>query len=218
MPTTSPETAVTLRTCSSAELKHALDALRRGELVIYPTETFYGIAADAESPAALERIFAVKGREPDKPIALIAADSASAFTIAREVPPNARRLAAAFWPGPLTLVLPARQRLHPALLGPDGGVGVRVSSHPIATAIAAGLGRPITATSANLSGDPPPVTLDNMRAAFGDKVSVYLDGGTLTGGAPSTVVAADAHAFRIIRAGAISEREIAAALGIEHPR
>lgn len=126
-----------------------------GELVVYPTETFYGIGADARSPAALARIFALKGRDPNNPIALIAADTTSAFALACEIPALARRLADAFWPGPLTLVLPAAQGLHPALVGPDGGVGVRVSPHPQARSLASGLGRPLTATSANLSGRPP---------------------------------------------------------------
>lgn len=186
-----------------------------GELVVYPTETFYGIGADARSPAALARIFALKGRDPNNPIALIAADTTSAFALACEIPALARRLADAFWPGPLTLVLPAAQGLHPALVGPDGGVGVRVSPHPQARSLASGLGRPLTATSANLSGRPPAATLAAARAELGDRVEVYLDGGTLAGGAPSTVVAVNSGGCRIIRAGAISARELAAALAIE---
>jgi L-threonylcarbamoyladenylate synthase len=187
----------------------AIDALRNGELVVYPTETFYAIGADATSPIALERVFALKGREPGKAVALITADAASAFALAREVPQLARRLADKFWPGPLTLVMPAAHGLHPALVGPDGGVGVRVSPHPVACALAAGLGRPLTATSANLAGNPPAVTLDAARAELGNKIKIYLDGGTLAGGAPSTVVAVTADGIRVLRAGAISERELA---------
>lgn len=195
-------------------LAEAIDALRAGELVVYPTETFYGLGADPLSPDALERLFALKRREPDKPVALIAADSASAFALARAIPDTARRLAEVFWPGPLTLVLPARDGFPPALLGPDGGIGVRVSPHPAARALAAGLGHPITATSANLAGKPPATTIAEARAAFGVKVKVYLDGGTLTGGAPSTVVAFDSTGFRVLRAGAVNERAISAALSI----
>jgi L-threonylcarbamoyladenylate synthase len=199
-----------------AGLADAVAALRDGELVVYPTETFYGIAADPFSPMALEQLFAIKGREANKPIALIAADSAMAFAIAREVPEIARRLAIAFWPGPLTMVIPARRDFPPQLIGPDGGVGVRVSPHPIARALSSGLGRPITATSANLSGEPPASTIDAARKSLGNKVKVFLEGGILTAGAPSTVIVCHADGFRIVRAGAISERELRAALSIEN--
>lgn len=190
----------------------AIAALRGGELVVYPTETFYALGADPFSEAALSRLFELKGREPGKTVALIAADMASALSLACEIPAGARRLADAFWPGPLTLVVRARAGLPADLIGPDGGIGVRVSPHPIACALAAGLGHPVTATSANVSGRPAAVTLAEVRAAFGEKVKVYLDGGTLAGGAPSTLVGFNSAGFRMIRAGAISEREIAATL------
>jgi len=193
----------------------AIEAIRAGEVIVYPTETFYGMGADALSSAALDRLFALKGREPGKPVALIAADARSAFELAREVPEAARRLADAFWPGPLTLVLPARDNLPEPLIGPDGGVGVRVSSHPIARALAAGLGRPITATSANLAGGQPATTLREARDAFGAKVKVYLEGGKLAASAPSTVVVCGRNEWRILREGAISDRAIAAALSAE---
>jgi len=193
----------------------AIEALKDGKLVVYPTETFYALGADAYSAAAVARLFAAKVRDADQPIALIAADNAMAFTIAREIPPPARHLADAFWPGPLTIVIPARTGLPEGLAGPDGGVGVRVSSHPVARELARRLGRPLTATSANLSGRPPAVTLAQARAAFAGKVKVYLEGGTLKAGAPSTVVAFDRYGFRVLRAGAIAESEIAAVLSAE---
>jgi L-threonylcarbamoyladenylate synthase len=193
-------------------IAQAIAALRAGEVVVYPTETFYGIGADAFAPAALDRIFAIKGRESAKTIALIAHDDEAAFAVAREVPQNARILARAFWPGPLTLVMPARTGLPAVLIGPDGGVGVRVSSHPIARALAAGLGRAITATSANRSGDAPARTIAEARAALGAAIRVFVDGGTLTGAVPSTVVQCDRSEWRLLRAGAISAEEIEAAL------
>lgn len=188
-----------------------IEALRAGELVVYPTETFYGIGADASSPIALQRLFAVKQRDPDRPVGLIAADSAMAFSVAREIPADARRLADAFWPGPLTLVLPARDGVAPELTGPDG-VGIRVSPHPVARALSAGLRRPITATSANLSGQAPASTLAEARMAVGDKVKVFLEGGKLTAPAPSTVVAVGRSGWKMIRVGAISLSQIAMAL------
>lgn len=195
---------------ADTRLEQAVAALRAGDVVIYPTETFYGIAADPESPRALDQIFALKGRAPDQPIALIAADRAAAFALAREVSPLALRLAAACWPGPLSLVLPARPGLHPALLGPDG-VGVRVSPHPTAQRLAAAFGRPITATSANPSGQPALADPAQVRAVFGVKVKVILEDGILPGGAPSTVVAVSGAGYRILRRGAVAESVIAAA-------
>ena len=189
-----------------------MDALRAGEAVVYPTETFYALGVDALSQAALKWLFEIKVREPGKPVALIASDAAMAFGVAREVPSEARILAEAFWPGPLTLVLPARDGIDEALINADGGVGIRVSPHPVARALAAGLGRPLTATSANRSGEPPAAELAQARGALGANVKVYLDGGRLAGGAPSTVVVAGPGGIRIVRAGAVSESDIAAAL------
>jgi len=196
----------------TAMLDKAVEALRRGELVVYPTETLYALGADAASPLALRRLFAAKVREAGKPVALIAADPAMAFAIARDIPGAARRLAKAFWPGPLTLVMPAKAGLPESLVGADGGVGVRVSSHPIAHALAHRLGRPITATSANSAGQPPSTTIEQARAAFGRKVKVYLEGGELGGSPPSTVVAFDREAIKVLRAAAIPRRRLEAAL------
>jgi L-threonylcarbamoyladenylate synthase len=195
-----------------ASIDDALAALRAGQAVVYPTETFYALGVDALSPAALKRLFAIKGRDPDKPVALIAADTEMAFSVAREVSAEARVLADAFWPGPLTLVLPAKEGIDAALVNADGGVAIRVSPHPVARALAAGLGRPLTATSANRAGAPPAVELAQARRALGVKVKVYLEGGRLAGGAPSTVAAPGPAGTRVLRAGAVSERRIAAAL------
>ncbi|MGD0672520.1 MAG: L-threonylcarbamoyladenylate synthase [Candidatus Binatus sp.] len=192
-------------------LDDGIAALKAGELVVYPTETFYALGADAFSSTALRRLFRVKGREPGRPVGLIAADTAMAFSVAREIPIDARRLAGAFWPGPLTIVLPAREDLAPELTGPDG-VGVRVSPNPVARALSAAIGRPITATSANLVGKAPATTLDEARAELGGKVKVYLEGGKLPASAPSTVVAVKESEWIMVRIGAISEDQIAAAL------
>jgi L-threonylcarbamoyladenylate synthase len=192
-------------------LADGIAALQAGELVVYPTETFYAIGADAFLAIALQRLFAVKRRESNQPVGLIAADTAMAFSVACEIPLDARRLADAFWPGPLTIVLPARDEVAPELKGPNG-VGVRVSPNPIARALSAGIGRPITATSANLSGAAPASTLDQARGALGERVKVYLEGGRLTAPAPSTVVAVTAGGWKMVRLGAISERQIAVAL------
>jgi L-threonylcarbamoyladenylate synthase len=189
-------------------IEDGIAALKAGELVVYPTETFYAIGADAFSSIALRRLFQVKKREPGRPVGLIAADTAMAFSVAREIPIDARRLADAFWPGPLTLVLPARDNIAPELTGADG-VGIRVSPNPVARALSAGIGRPITATSANLSGEAPASKLESARAALGEKVKVYLEGGNLTASAPSTVVAVSGSGWKMVRVGAISLSQIA---------
>jgi L-threonylcarbamoyladenylate synthase len=188
-------------------------ALRAGKLVVFPTETFYAIGADPMKANALAAILRVKGREPDKPIALIAADSVAAFAIARDVPAGAHLLAETFWPGPLTVVLPAREGMNEALIGPSGGIGVRVSPHPTARALAAAVGGLLTATSANLSGEPPARSLMQARQSLGARISVYLDGGALSSDAPSTVVAfGEDGGFQIVRAGVIGHKAITAAL------
>lgn len=196
---------------SSGSIAQAVAALHAGDLVIFPTETFYGIAADPESSVALEQIFALKGRERGKPIALIAPDTASAFALAAAVPALAHRLAAAFWPGPLTIILPARPGLHEALVGP-GGVGVRVSPHPMAQALAAGFGRPLTATSANLSGAPPIADPRMLERPLRDRIKVILEDGVLAGGAPSTIVEVANEGLRLIRPGAIDEAALREAI------
>jgi L-threonylcarbamoyladenylate synthase len=192
-------------------LDDGIAALKAGELVVYPTETFYGVGADPFSDRAMNLLFAAKAREADKPVGLIAADREMAFSVVAEISEWAERLANAFWPGPLTLVLPVQPGFAPELVGPDG-IGVRVSPHPIARALARGLGKPITATSANLSGGAAATKLAEARAAFGDKVKVYLEGGKLSAAAPSTVVAVDGNVVKMIRIGAISASQIADAL------
>jgi L-threonylcarbamoyladenylate synthase len=201
---------------NSVAVSHALAALAAGEAIVYPTETFYALGVDPFRPQALDRLFAIKGREPGKPVALIAADTAMAFAVAREVPTEARVLAESFWPGPLTLVLPARDGIPAALIGEDGGVGVRVSSHPLARALAAAMRGPLTATSANLAGEPPAVEAAAVYRSLGDKVKVFVEYGLLAGGPPSTVVAVDRSGLRVLRPGAVSERQLAIALkGVE---
>jgi L-threonylcarbamoyladenylate synthase len=201
------------RSTRAADIAAALSALKAGKAVVFPTETFYGLGVDALNELALERLFELKGRDPDKPVALIAADLEMVAAVA-EIAPPAMKLARRFWPGPLTMVLPARARLSAALTNRDGGVGIRISPHPLALELVRRLGSPLTATSANLAGQAPARTLGQARAAFGTKVSAYLDGGTLDGIAPSTVVAFEQGTVKVLRVGAIAEQALRRAL---HP-
>jgi len=186
----------------------ATEALRLGELVVYPTETFYAIGADALSVTAVDLMFQVKNRERGRPVGLIAADAEMAFAIAQETPPLAKILATRFWPGPLTLVLRAKAGLHSGLLGPDGGVGVRVSSHPLASQLSRSLGRPLTASSANRAGQPPARSVKEARAMLEDQIKVYVEDATSTAQLPSTVLGFEAAAVWVIRPGAIAIDEI----------
>ncbi|HWM84302.1 MAG TPA: L-threonylcarbamoyladenylate synthase [Kofleriaceae bacterium] len=184
-------------------IRQAALALSRGEVVCVPTESSYGLAADLRSAAGLAKITALKGGRPaDSPFPLIAGAIEEARALARVWPEAAERLAARHWPGPLTLVVPARPGLPAEVVGPGGGVGVRVSSHPIAAALASALGA-ITATSANRSGQPPATTAAQARAGFGGELSLYLDGGVCAG-VPSTVVEVDEDGrLRLLRPGPI---------------
>jgi L-threonylcarbamoyladenylate synthase len=176
--------------------------LSRGEIVAFPTESSYGLGVNALSLHALDRLFARKGREPGKPPPILISDEAMLKLLVAEVPPRAQELMARFWPGPLTLVLPARPGLPEPLVS-EGGVGVRRSPHPLADALVAAFGGPVTATSANLSGRPAALTAAEVVAAFGDALHL-LDGGDAPGAPPSTVarVAADGT-VTILRAGAL---------------
>jgi len=185
--------------------------LSSGGLVVYPTETVYGLGADAFNPAAVHRIVALKVRAPRKPIAVLIADLEMLRDLVTDVPALAQTLIRRFWPGPLTLVLPARPSVSASLTGDSDGIGVRLSSHAIATAVVRALGRPITTPSANPAGMAPPTTIDAARVYFGAQVDGYLDGGSLPAEPASTVIDVR-DGWTLIRAGAISAAAIRAAL------
>jgi L-threonylcarbamoyladenylate synthase len=195
------------------DLAAAIAVLARGDLVVYPTETLYGLGARALLPRAVAAVAALKARDRDKPISVIVHDRAMLDAVVAEVPPAAARLMARFWPGPLTLVLPARADLPPELAAGSGAVGVRVSSHPVAVALAAAVGEPITATSANPGGAPAPADVARARRYFGARVAAYVDGGPLAGGSGSTVVSVAADAVRVLRVGAVAIERLREALG-----
>jgi L-threonylcarbamoyladenylate synthase len=189
----------------------AVAALARGAIVAFPTETFYGLAVDATNADAIERLYALKGRGAEKALSLIATPAMVADLVA-SVPAAAARLMTAHWPGPLTLVLPARPGL-PAALVDDGCVAVRESPQPLARALVAGLGRPITATSANRSGQPATRTPVEVRATFPTGCWL-LDGGETPGGRPSTLVRlrGPGDAYEVLRPGVIPTEVIAATI------
>lgn len=194
---------------ASAELfSRAVDALKRGEVIVFPTETFYGLGADAFNEAAVEQIISLKGRSPDQTVSIIVADREMLNSVVTHVSPAAQKLMDRFWPGPLTLVLPAKKNLPALLLNRDGGIGVRISSHPLATRLARELGHPITATSANPSGREPSRTLEEAMGYFSGKLGIFLDGGRLEGKKGSTVMDVSQDKIRIVREGEIPSEEL----------
>ena len=201
------------RDAGAEALSRAIEALRRGDVIVFPTETFYGLGADALSAVAVERVVSLKGRNPDHPLPVIIADAEMLREIVTEVPPVAERLMNYFWPGPLTLVLAAAKNLPAPLLNRAGQIGVRISSHPIATRLSRELGRPLTATSANPAGKEPARTVEEAMAYFSDKIAIFLDGGRLAGTTGSTVVEVAGNNLRTIREGEISLLELKKALG-----
>lgn len=187
---------------TTRDVEVAAAALRAGALVVYPTETFYGLGALATLPAALERLATAKLRPEGKPLPLVAADAEAAFRLWARVPDEAARLAERFWPGPLTLVAPAAPGL-PGALVQDGGVGVRVPGSALARSLARMAGGPVVSTSANPSGGPPPASPEALDAGLLSRVDLVLDGGPTPGGAPSTVVRLGDGPPALVREGAV---------------
>jgi L-threonylcarbamoyladenylate synthase len=194
-------------------LADALAALQRGDVIVFPTETLYGLGADALNFSAVEQVFQLKGRAPDNPLPVLVADRAMLNYLVGEVTPLAEQLVAHFWPGPLTLVLPARDGIPRPLVNRQGGIGVRLSSQPIATELARLLGHPLTATSANPSGQPGAHTVREAKNYFSAKIAIYVDGGALTSPTGSTVAAVEKNKLRIIRAGEISRKALEVVVG-----
>jgi L-threonylcarbamoyladenylate synthase len=180
----------------------AAAAIRCGEIVAFPTETYYGLAVDALDVQALARLFELKGRGADKASALLVVDLAMFAGLCTEMPELAVGLARTHWPGPLTMALPARPDLPPAVVI-DGCVAARVSSHPVAHALVQAVGGPITATSANPAGVAPARTAAEFAAHFPDGKFHLLDGGPTPGGPPSTLVRLRGGIYEVLRQGAI---------------
>ena len=183
-------------------IMRATAVLRSQGVVAYPTDTLYGLAVDPRRAEAVERLFGLKDRRPDVAVPLIAADLEQAQE-AGEFGDEELRLARAFWPGPLSIVVPARRQISPAALGGGVTVAIRVPAHQVARDLAAAFGFALTATSANVSGGRPAETAQDVIDAV-PNVDLILDGGRVAGGPPSTIVRIDRGAPTLVRAGAIA--------------
>jgi len=196
-----------------SEIAQAVALLRAGELVAFPTETVYGLGADAANPAAVARIFAAKGRPADHPLIVHLPSAAHLSHWAREVPVEAEKLAAAFWPGPLTLILKRQPNVPDAVTGGQDTVGLRVPNHPLALELLQAFDGGIAAPSANRFGRISPTTAEHVREELGSRVPLVLDGGACPVGIESTILDLSRGVPVLLRPGAIGAADIAGVLG-----
>jgi L-threonylcarbamoyladenylate synthase len=184
-------------------LDAAAAVLEAGGTVAFPTESFYGLGADALDPEAVARVFRIKGRAESNPVLVLVDSVERALSLVAGAGTEVRALMARHWPGPLTLVLPAGPTVPPAITAGTGTVGVRVPGHPVTLALLRAAGRVLTGTSANRSGEPPPSCAEEVARQLPGLVDVILDGGPTAGGAGSTVADCTVWPPRILRQGPV---------------
>ena len=192
----------------STSLDHALDILRSGGVIGIPTDTVYGIAANALDERAVDRVFRIKGRDDSSPIPVLVSCVEDLFRYGTDVSAEAISLARAFWPGQITIVVCTSGLIPSAVTGGRDTVGLRVADHAVPRHLSGQLGTPITATSANLSGAEPLTTAVAVARDLGQDLDLVFDGGQLAPSKPSTVVDATVRPVRILREGAVSRRAI----------
>ena len=189
-------------------INQAVDIIKNGGLIAYPTETVYGLGVDPYNSEAIQKIFIAKGRAEDKGIILLIRGADDLSTLVRTVSPTAQILIEAFWPGPLTLVFRANRDLSPALLGGRDTIALRHSSSPIATQLLTTLGGPLTSTSANRSTEPPARSASEVQNALGEHLDLILDGGPSDSALPSTLVDVSSDHAILLREGAVSAQKL----------
>ena len=190
------------------QVSRAVSMLKRGGVVAFPTDTVYGLGACFDNVAAVRQVYRLKQRPYGMGLPLLLAETAQIEQVARVIPPVAERLAEAFWPGALTMVLFRGGSVPDAVTGGEETVAVRVPAHPVAIALIAGVGNPIVGTSANVTGRPSAVTAADVLSQFGDSVGMVIDGGECPGGVESTIVDVTGEVPRLLRRGALSREEL----------
>jgi L-threonylcarbamoyladenylate synthase len=200
---------------AAANIDHAVATLRAGGLVAFPTETVYGLGADASNEAAIKKVFAAKGRPHDHPLIVHIASSARLSVWAREIPPAAQTLAKKFWPGPLTLVLKRAAHVSEFVTGGQDTVALRVPSHPLAQALLREFGGGVVGPSANRFGHVSATTAEHVREEFGAEVDCVLDGGACDVGIESTIIDLSGDKPALLRPGCITAAEIESVLGVQ---
>lgn len=204
---------MTLETAHLTDIQAAADILRAGGLVAVPTETVYGLAADAAQERAVQANYDAKGRPETKPLNVLVDGMSMVESVCRYIPQDAYRLAEAFWPGPLTMILWGNGTLPPAVSAGGETQGVRCPDHPGTLAVIRALGRPLACPSANLSGQPSPKSADEVLAQLGGRIDAVLDGGPCTVGAESTILDLTVTPYRVLRRGGLSREAIERVLG-----
>ncbi len=199
-----------LSTGHPSAIPHALDVLNHGGLIVFPTDTVYGLASLPFQPTFIERLYVVKGRNSQKAIGILLGDRAHLSQVTSALSPLALRLAEAFWPGPMTLVV-ARHPNLPHVLSPDETIGVRMPDHPFALRLLRQSG-PLAVTSANLSGRENTVTVQEVLDQMRGRIHLVLDGGRAPGGVPSTVVDCTGAEPKILRPGPVGQTAILEAM------
>ncbi len=189
-------------------VQEAAAVLRSGGVIVYPTETLYGLGADARNPEAVRRVFEIKKRPPDRAVTVILGSEDMLDEVVSSVPELARELTDVFWPGPLTLVLPARSDLPKLLLAGGTTIGVRVPGDYLCRALSKELGGPITATSANISGGPDLIDPGDIERVLGEEVDLLIDAGPARSRVPSTVALVTDRSVRVLREGRIRVEEL----------
>jgi len=195
-----------------AALRYAADFIRRGELVAIPTDTFYGIAADPFNLAAIDQIYRVKGRPETRALPILVNTTSQAVALARDVPYTFHKLAAKFWPGPLTLLVEASSGVPLKVTAHTGNVALRWPKSPIVDALISLVKGPVTGTSGNISGQPACATAIDLLEQLGDRLPLILDAGETPGNLASTIVKLEGEDWEIMRQGVITEQEIRAAM------
>lgn len=183
-------------------IRRAVEAHREGKILLYPTDTIYGLGCDPFLPGALHRLFEVKGRAQSRGVLVLIASQAGVLSVAGNLPPSFHSLAARFWPGPVTFLLPAAPGLPGLLVGEGGLIGVRCPLQTFLSRFLSELGGPIVSTSANVSGEPEPDSIAELRRLFAGKVDLFLDAGELTTRQASSVVDLSVDPPRLVRKGA----------------
>ncbi len=184
-------------------IREAVTVLQSGGVCAYPTETFYGLGVDVTNDQAIKKLFDIKRRDYGNPVAVVVADRQMLSQFVDEIPEKATALMDAFWPGPLTILFKTNEKISKRLTTNTGKIGIRVSSHPVATALSKHLGRPLTTTSANLSGFPGSLSARHLKSYFGDKLDLIIDSGSLPPSEGSTVIDVTEDKLAIIREGII---------------
>lgn len=194
------------------QIHRAVQVVRDGGVIVFPTDTVYGLAAAIDRPAAIERVYAIKGRAETKPLPVLISRPDEIRRLASTVPAAATQLAMRFWPGPLTIVVPASERVPLDVRRGVATVGLRIPNSQVALRIIEGAGGALAVTSANRSGEPETTTADEVCASVGGLVDVVVDGGRTPGSTPSTVVDVSGATVTVLRHGVLSEALIRAAL------